>query len=65
MRGEEYFRQLWDGKRTGCGDRLFMVLLTLLSLVYGLILRLRVLAYESGLLPLPPLAAVPLSRWVT
>ena len=49
MRGEEYFRQLWDGKRTGCGDRLFMVLLTLLSLVYGLILRLRVLAYESGL----------------
>jgi len=49
MRGEEYFRQLWDGKRTGSADRLFMVLLTLLSLVYGLILRLRVLAYKSGL----------------
>lgn len=50
MKGEVYFRQLWDGKRTGRADRLFMVLLTPLSLVYALILRLRALAYAAGLL---------------
>ncbi len=50
MKSEEYFRQLWDGKRTGCADRIFMALLTLLSFVYGLILRLRALAYAAGLL---------------
>ena len=50
MRGEEYFRQLWDGKRSGCADRIFMVFLTLLSLPYGLILRLRAFAYAAGLL---------------
>jgi len=50
VRGEEYFRQLWDGKRSGCADRIFMVFLTLLSLPYGLILRLRALAYAAGLL---------------
>jgi len=50
VRGEEYFRQLWDGKRTGSADRIFMALLTPLSLVYGLILRLRMLAYAAGLL---------------
>lgn len=50
MRGEEYFRQLWDGKRAGSADRIFMALLTPLSLVYGLILRLRALAYAAGLL---------------
>ncbi len=64
MRGEEYFRQLWDGKRTGSADRIFMALLTLLSLVYGLILRLRVLAYESGYCA-PAACRVRLSRWVT
>jgi tetraacyldisaccharide 4'-kinase len=50
VRGEEYFRQLWDGKRTCGADRIFMVLLKLLSLVYGMILRLRLLAYATGLL---------------
>jgi tetraacyldisaccharide 4'-kinase len=50
VNSEEYFRQLWDGKRSGCADRIFMVLLTLLSFVYGLILRLRALAYAAGLL---------------
>jgi tetraacyldisaccharide 4'-kinase len=50
VRGEEYFRQLWDGKRTGSADRIFMAILKQLSLVYGLILRLRVLAYAAGLL---------------
>ncbi len=50
MKSEQYLRQLWDGKRSGCADRIFMALLTLLSFVYGLILRLRALAYAAGLL---------------
>ena len=50
MKGEEYFRQLWDGKLTGSADCIFMVLLTLLSFVYALILQLRVLVYKAGLL---------------
>jgi tetraacyldisaccharide 4'-kinase len=51
VRGEEYFRQLWDGKRECAVDRLFMALLTLPSLAYSLALRLRGSAYEAGLLP--------------
>jgi tetraacyldisaccharide 4'-kinase len=46
---EEYFRELWDGKRTGSADRIFMALLRPLSLVYGVILRLRAFAYGAGL----------------
>lgn len=50
MRGEEYFRQLWDGKRTGSADRIFMLVLTPLSIVFGVTLRLRAFAYAAGLL---------------
>lgn len=50
MRGEEYFRQLWDGKRTGKADRLLLALLTALSFPYALILRLRAFAYGAGVL---------------
>lgn len=49
MRGEEYFRQLWDGKRNGPADRLLLNLLKPLSAPYALALRLRGAAYEAGL----------------
>jgi tetraacyldisaccharide 4'-kinase len=49
VRGEEYFRQLWDGKRNGPADRLLLNLLKPLSAPYALALRLRSAAYEAGL----------------
>lgn len=61
MGGEEYFRQLWDGKRNGPADRLLLNLLKPLSLPYAQALRLRGAAYEAGLfhsfqLPKPVIA---------
>jgi len=50
VKGEEYLRQLWDGKRTGNADRIFMLVLMPLSIVYGVALRLRAFAYATGLL---------------
>jgi tetraacyldisaccharide 4'-kinase len=49
MKGEEYFRQLWDGKRNGPADRLFLSLLKPLSAPYALALRLRAAAYAAGI----------------
>jgi len=49
VRGEEFFRQLWDGKRNGPADRLFLNLLKPLSVPYAQALRLRAEAYEAGL----------------
>lgn len=49
MRSEEYFRQLWDGKRNGTADRLVLTLLGLLSFPYALLIRMRTTAYAIGL----------------
>jgi tetraacyldisaccharide 4'-kinase len=45
----EYFRQLWDGRRSGAADRLVITALTLCSYPYTGALRLRAAAYRSGL----------------
>jgi len=48
---ERYFRELTDGKRQGLPDRLLLVLLRALAVVYALLLRLRAKAYRTGLFP--------------
>ncbi len=50
MRGEAYFRDLVEGRRKGAGDRMLVLLLTLLSFPYALALRVRAAAYAIGLL---------------
>lgn len=47
---EHYFRALVEGKRRDLGSLLLFPILVILSIPYGLILRLRALAYEKGLL---------------
>lgn len=44
-----YFRALWDGRRNGAADRIFLSLLAPLSLSYAACLRLRSAAYAAGL----------------
>lgn len=50
VKPERYFRELWDGKRQGTADRLFLCFLAILSGPYALLLRLRAIAYGAGLL---------------
>jgi tetraacyldisaccharide 4'-kinase len=49
VRSEEYFRQLWDGKRNKPADRLLLNLLKPLSIPYAQALRLRAAAYAAGM----------------
>ncbi len=44
-----YFRNLVSGKRRGMLDRLVLALLAVLSVPYGLVVRLRALAYGTGI----------------
>ncbi|HEX9022537.1 MAG TPA: tetraacyldisaccharide 4'-kinase [Geobacteraceae bacterium] len=44
-----YFRALWDGRRNTATDRLFLSLLTPLSLSYAAALKLRAGAYRAGI----------------
>ena len=58
MKGEVYFRALLSGERCSIPDRLVFCLLRFVALIYGLAMRLRLLAYRSGLfrsysLPVP------------
>lgn len=46
-----YFRELTEGRRQGVGARVILLLLTLLSFPYLLIIRLRAIAYAAGVLP--------------
>ena len=48
---ETYFRELVEGRRRGWFDRILLALLTLLSVPYELLLRLRARAYAAGILP--------------
>jgi tetraacyldisaccharide 4'-kinase len=50
VRGEAYFRDLVEGRRRGVADRMLLALLTVISFPYSLILRLRALAYKTGVL---------------
>lgn len=47
---ERYFRELVEGKKKGVLDRLLLRILTLFSVPYELLLKLRAHAYETGLL---------------
>ncbi|BDV42544.1 tetraacyldisaccharide 4'-kinase [Geotalea uraniireducens] len=49
MKGEAYFRRLVAGERRSVLERLLMALLGLLAVPYALVLRLRALAYATGL----------------
>lgn len=46
---EGYFRNLVTGKRRGMLDRLVLALLAVLSVPYGLVVRMRALAYGAGI----------------
>ena len=50
MNFEQYFRAVVDGKRSGPDAVLLRFLLLLFSIPYGLVLKLRSLAYSRGLL---------------
>lgn len=47
---ERYFHSLVSGERKGLTDRLVLAFLTALSVPYGIVVRLRALAYARGLL---------------
>ena len=49
--GEEYFRQLWDGKRNTASDRFLIQLITPFSYPYSLALLIRAKSYAAGLFP--------------
>jgi len=49
MSFEGYFRALVSGERRGLVDRLFLVFLVMLSIPYGIVVRLRALAYATGI----------------
>jgi tetraacyldisaccharide 4'-kinase len=49
--GEEYFRQLWDGKRNTAADRLLVRLMKPFSSLYSLALIFRAKGYSAGVLP--------------
>lgn len=50
MKSEGYFRQLWEGKRSGIADFLLLSLLIPLSFPYALALRIRGAAYGADLI---------------
>ena len=47
---ERYFRSLVSGERKGFADRLVLAFLTVLSVPYGIVVRLRAFAYAQGML---------------
>lgn len=49
MRCEARFRNLVSGKRRGMLDRFFLALLTVLSVPYAMVVRLRAFAYAAGI----------------
>lgn len=50
MFAEQYFRTILSGKRRGPDTRILLPLLGIFSIPYEAVLRLRILAYKSGLL---------------
>ncbi|RQW88309.1 MAG: tetraacyldisaccharide 4'-kinase [Geobacter sp.] len=48
---DRYFRELWEGKRYGLGDKLIVAFLLPAAFVYSLVLRLRGFLYRRGILP--------------
>ena len=48
---ERYFRELLDGSRRGIIDRLIFALLVIISVPYGIVIRLRALAYALVAVP--------------
>lgn len=50
MSFERYFRSLVSGERKGLADRLILAFLALLSVPYGIVVRLRALAYAQGII---------------
>jgi len=49
VRGKVYFRSLLSGERQGVIDQLLLLFLAVLCVPYGVIMRLRALAYARGL----------------
>ncbi|MGA7827882.1 MAG: tetraacyldisaccharide 4'-kinase, partial [Geobacteraceae bacterium] len=47
---DRYFRELWEGKRSGWTDKLVVALLIPFALVYGVIVRMRAFLYVRGIL---------------
>jgi len=48
---DRYFRELWEGKRTGLLDKLIVALLVPCALVYRVVLRIRAFLYCRGIMP--------------
>jgi tetraacyldisaccharide 4'-kinase len=48
---DRYFRELWEGKRSGWSDKLIIVVLIPCALVYSIVLRVRGVLYRLGILP--------------
>jgi len=48
---DRYFRELWEGKRHGLGDKLVVAFLLPGAFVYSLVLRIRGFLYRRGILP--------------
>jgi tetraacyldisaccharide 4'-kinase len=51
MRPDRYFRELVDGRRRGLDAMILLPLLTLVSIPYGLAMRVRSRLYKTGILP--------------
>jgi len=49
VKGEEYFKELVNGRRKRAGDRALLFLLRLCSCPYAIVMQLRALAYRCGL----------------
>ncbi len=49
MNGEEYFKELISGKRNGAADSVLLFVLRLCSFLYAFVMKLRALAYRTGL----------------
>ena len=48
---DRYFRELWEGKRHGLGDKLVVAFLLPWAFVYSLVLRIRGFLYRREILP--------------
>lgn len=48
---DRYFRELWEGKRSGWVDKLIVALLVPFALVYSVVLRIRGFLYSRGIMP--------------
>jgi tetraacyldisaccharide 4'-kinase len=56
MSGQNYIRELWEGKRSSFANRLLVSALSLLSVPYGAAVSIRAVAYRAGILPVRRLA---------